>query len=180
MIDFRDAKQAVQGLIDVSLKTFAAELPDVAWSAFALYSCPWAGWVMTCFDTEAKSAEILAEFAKEGPDWYGEDEWGRFNNNCPDFRYFEWRALEFPEWQTDYEDEDADQLHVRDLSGQDHFTGFENEAINGLTFSFLRSVLLERSAALSGSLLIPRSRHRFGVQILGDDFVEFWRGQHLG
>ena len=55
------------------------------------------------------------------------------------FQFREWRNLELAHWRTEYEE--ANPIHVRDLSGQDHLIGDENEAINGLAFSFMRTVL---------------------------------------
>lgn len=174
MIDFEADRQFVKELIESSLGSFAAERPGVAWSTFALYACPWAGWITACFDSEANSAQTVAAIEANGPDWYGEDEWGRFNNNCPNFQFVEWRLLSLPHWQG--ECEAAEPIHVRDLSGQDHFIGSENEAINGLVFAFLRKVLLAEMQAMTGSRFLPRARYRFGVQLLDSGFLEFWQG----
>lgn len=173
MINLEEARKPVEELIVNALSSFAADHSGVAWSTFALYACPWAGWVTTSFDTEAKSDEIVARFSKNGPDWYGEDAWGRFSNNCPDFQYPEWRSLELADWQTEYEE--AEPIHVRDLSGTDHFIGSENETINGLAFSFLREVFVGQLSSMKQSPLFPATRHRFGVQLLDSEFVQFWR-----
>ena len=173
MIDLRLAAAPVKELIASSMSSFSTEKPAVEWSTFALYACPWAGWILTCFDTEAKSARILAEFARNGPEWRGKDAAGRFNNNCPDFEYPEWRSLELPDWQSEYEE--AQPVHVRDLAGKDHFIGTENETINGLVFRFLRSVLLDELKTMMTGAVLPPSRRRFGVKMLDSAFVEFWR-----
>jgi hypothetical protein len=175
MINLEDARNPVRELIESSLASFASGKSDVTWSTFALYACPWAGWITANFDTVANSAGIVARFSVNGPDWYGEDEWGRFNNNCPDFEFREWRGLDLADWQSEYEE--AEPIHVRDLSGQDHFIGSENEAINGLAFHFLRTVLSDKLSSMKGSSLFPGVRHRFGVQLLDSRFVEFWRSQ---
>jgi hypothetical protein len=173
MLNFEDTRGPAQALIESSLVSFAAEKSDVTWCTFALYACPWSGWISTNFDTEANSARIIAEFGGHGPGWYGEDEGGRFNSNCPDFAFREWRLLELPQWQVEYEE--AEPIHVRDLSGQDHVIGSENEAINGLTFYFLRAVLSDHLGSMQGSPLFPKAPHRFGVQLLDSRFAEFWR-----
>ena len=175
MINFGDVRKPVQELIESSLTSFASEKPDVTWCTFALYACPWSGWITTNFDTEAKSAQIVAEFSANGPDWYDEDEWGRFSNNCPDFEFSEWRSLDLPDWQTEYEA--ADPIHVRELGGKDHFIGSENEAINGLVFRFLRTVFSDQLSSMKRGLLFPKARPRFGVQLLDSQFSEFWRSQ---
>lgn len=177
MINLEHARKPVQALIESSLTSFAAAEPGVTWCTFALYACPWAGWISTNFDTKANSARIDAEFGVHGTEWYAEDEWGRFNTNCPDFAFREWRLLDLPDWQAEYEA--AEPIHVRDLSGQDHFIGSENEAINGLTFLFLRTVLMDQLRAMKGNPLFPKARHRFGVQLLDSKFAEFWRNQDV-
>ena len=177
MINLEDARNPVEELIENALASFASEKSDVTWYTFALYACPWSGWIMTSFDTEAKSAQIVAKFGKNGPDWYGEDAWGRFSNNCPDFQFHDWRDLELPHWQTEYEE--AEPIHVRDLSGQDHFIGDENEAINGLAFDFLRTVLLDQLSSMKKSPFFPAARHHFGVQLLDSEFSQFWRSQDI-
>lgn len=177
MINLEDARNPVKELIENALSSFACEQSGVTWCTFALYACPWSGWITTSFDTAAKSDQILAKFGKNGPDWYGEDAWGRFNNNCPDFQFPDWRGLELPHWQTEYEE--AEPIHVRDLSGQDHFIGDENEAINGLAFDFLRTVLLDQLRSMNKSRLFPSARHRFGVQLLDSEFAQFWRSQDI-
>jgi len=177
MINLEDARKPVQELIESSLTSFASGKSDAAWCTFALYACPWAGWITTNFDTEANSAQIVAQFSANGPDWYAEDEWGRFNNNCPDFEVCEWRSLELPDWQTEYEE--AEPIHVRDSSGQDHFIGSDNEAINGLAFHFFRTVLSDQLSSMKRSLFFPKARHRFGVQLLDSQFSEFWRSQDI-
>lgn len=178
MIELQAARQPVQDLIAESLSSFAQVQPDVVWSNFALYACPWSGWISTCFDTESRSVEHVAEFAKNGPDWYGEDEWGRFGNNCPDFQFVEWRLLALDQWHDEYET--AEPIHVRDLDGRDHFIGNANEEINGLVFAFLRSVLLEEMEKRA-AVPSPQGAHRrFGVQLLDSQFVEFWRDQPPG
>lgn len=178
MIDLAAARQPVCDLISTSLTSFAAEKPGVTWSTFALYSCPWSGWVTTCFDTKANSDRIVAEFQSADPQTYGEDGWGRFNKNCPDFEFVEWRLASFPEWQT--ECETAEPVHVRDLSGQDHFIGEADEEINNLVFPFLCAVLAQEFSAVKDVSLLPRSRHRFGVQMLDSECFEFWRGGEPG
>jgi hypothetical protein len=177
MINLKDARKPVQELIESSLTSFASEKFGVTWCTFALYACPWAGWITANFDTEANSAEIVDRFSVNGPDWYAEDERGRFNNNCPDFAFREWRSLELPDWQSQYEA--AEPIHVRDLSGQDHFIGSENEAIDGLVFHFLRTVLSDKLSSTKGSPIFPGGRHRFGVQLLDSRFVEFWGSQDI-
>lgn len=174
MIDLETARRPLHELIKKSLSSFAAEQPHVTWSTLALYACPWAGWIMTHLDTEANSDATVAAFEDQGPDWYGEDQWGRFNNNCPDFEFFEWRELQVKHWRTEYEE--TDPIHVRDLSGRDHHIGTENEAINGLVFEFLRAVLLEYVDTVKADPLMLQSRRRFGVQLLGSAFSEFWCG----
>jgi len=177
MIDFADSRGPLRELIENSLSGFASEHADVTWSTFALYACPWGGWITTSFDTKEKSAEIVAEISASGRDWFGEDEWGRFNDNCPDFQFHDWRGLELPSWQT--ECEEAEPIHVRDLSGRDHFIGCENEALNGLAFGFMRTVLLEQLESLRGSPVFPKSRHRFGVQLLDSLCSKYWRSPEV-
>lgn len=178
MINLEDAVEPLRELIGVSLKSFASEQPEIAWSTFALYACPWGGWVTTSFDTEENSTQIVDQISTKGLDWYGEDEWGRFNNNCPDFRFPEWRVLNLTHWRTEYEE--SEPIHVRDLSGQDHFIGDENEAINGLAFSFLQSVLGNQLKSMTERQYLPNGRYRVGVQLLDSAFSEFWRSKNNG
>ena len=135
MIDLTEANARIDKLIEESLRSFSSEKPDTDWSAFAIYSCPWEGWAMTSFDTAASSEETLARWEKNGSDWYGEDDWGRFNDNCPDFEFHEWRLVDFPEWGSEYEA--GEPIHVRDLAGVDHYIDSSNESLNALVFSFL-------------------------------------------
>jgi hypothetical protein len=172
MINFENARKPVAELIENSLSSFSAEKPDVTWSAFALYACPWSGWVASYFDTEPNSARIVAQFSANGPDWYGEDEWGRFNNNCPDFEFGEWRFLGRPDWQSAYEE--TKPICVRDLSGADHLID-SDEALNGLTCLFLQTVFSDQLALMTRRSIFPKGQYRFGVQLLDSRFVEFWR-----
>lgn len=178
MIDLRTTRRPVQDLIADSLSSFAHERPEVAWSSFALYACPWSGWILTSFDTESRSTERVAELAENGPDWYGEDAWGRFSNNCPDFQFHEWRLLSLDHWRDAYEAEEQT-THVRDLDGQDHFIDEEegDEALNEPVFMFLRTVLLEEMEKMNADPSLHGARRRLGVQLLDSRFVEFWRLQ---
>jgi hypothetical protein len=179
MVNLEDARKPVQERIESSLMSFASEKPDLTWCTFALYVCPRQGWATTNFDTAAKSAQIVAEFGAKGPGWCGEDEWGQFNDNCPDFEFCEWHDQEFPEWEREYwEREEAQPMHVRDLSGHDHFIS-SDEALNGLVCRFLRTVLSDQLGVMKESPFFPRARHRFGVQLLDSQFSEFWRSQDV-
>ncbi len=174
MIDLGAAKARTIELIDDSIRTFSSENPDTSWSTFAVYSCPWVGWSLTCFDTARSSNDHVARWEKNGPDWYGEDSWGRYNDNCPDFEFFEWRRAEFPEWGSEYES--GYPIVVRDLSGTDYQIDDSDEALNEVVFDFLRECLFESLAAGA----IPKTaedsdqKRRFGVQLLDSLCVQFW------
>ena len=179
MINIENTRQPLQELIKNSLRSFAAERPDVTWSTFALYSCPMVGWIMTCFNTEAKSAQIVAEFEKNGPDWYGEDQLGRFCNNCPDFEFFEWRTLDVPHWRSEYEE--TEPLLIRDLNGREYLIREEDgdEAINEVVFEFLRTVFLAELEAMKSSPYRLSGQRRFGVQLLDSTCQEFWQAPSI-
>ncbi len=180
MIDLSAAKPAIAALIESSLRSFAKQNPDTDWSSFAIYSCPWVGWAMTSFDTATSSDEIVARWEKNGPDWYGEDAWGRFNDNCPDFEFHDWLRIDFPEWGAEYEA--GEPIHVRDLAGADHHIDSANESLNGLVFSFLCDCLTEslKSGALPIASPDSSPGRRFGVQMLDSEYVEFWHESQIG
>lgn len=180
MIDFGQFRKPVRDFIETALQSFAAERSEVRWFTFGLMVYPMGGWISANFDTEANSAEVVA--LANSPDEIGEDAWGRFNNSCADFEYINWRFLKLPTWEAEYHGADADDgrpLHVRDLSGADHFISTENVPICALAFAFCRTVLLEQIEAMKGSPLFPKTRHRFGVQIPHSDFAEFWRADDV-
>jgi hypothetical protein len=64
---------------------------------------------------------------------------------------------------------------TQDLAGGDYFIGTENEAINGLVFQFLRTMLLNELRTMMASAVLTPSRRRFGLRMLDSAFVEFWR-----
>ena len=182
MIDLRNAEKPVRELIGSSLSSFEKEQPDLIWSSFALYSCPRAGWILACFDTVENSDKGVAEFAKNGPDWYGEDAWGRFSDSCPDFQFNEWRVLEIDQWRDAYEEAETRPLQLTDLNSQVHqIGGYDgDEALNGIVFDFLRAVLLKQSGELRSDPSLMQSRRRCGVQMLDSKYVEFWRLEPSG
>tara|TARA_R110002167_G_scaffold202705_1_gene406625 strand:- start:455 stop:994 length:540 start_codon:yes stop_codon:yes gene_type:complete len=172
MIDLTDDRVAVGALIEESLASFASEHPRTAWSTFALYACPWSGWIMSCFDTDANSRARVAGLVSDGLNWFGEDDRGRYNNSCPDFAFVEWRSLDLPHWQAAYEAETP--LRIRDLSGTLHRLGEDDEAFNGVTFDFLASML--RGAGIpapTGNRAHLRTC-RLGVMLLDSAHKTFW------
>jgi hypothetical protein len=182
MIDMEQARKPVQEFIESSLRSFAVERSDVMWSTFGLLAYPMGGWISTNFDTEANSAEYVAVAHPHSSCPCGEDEWGRFNDSCADFEFFDWSCLQLPTWENEYHGADLDEgrpLHVRDLSGRDHFISTENKFICSLAFQFVRVVFLDLLNSMKGSPLLPKTRHRFGVQIPHSGFSEFWRAEDV-
>jgi len=175
MLDLRELIAPYRTLVRETLKQFELENDCISWSCYAFDCAPAHGRLGLNFDTTANSDSIVSQFEKNGPDWYGEDVAGRFNNNCADFAFCRYRDLHlYEDWVVPWE-ADAP-FHYVDLEGsavrieQDQFG---DEGFNSIIFPVLLRV---RDLEIDWVRANSRKREptsRFGVQMCDSKFEEF-------
>lgn len=87
LIDLRHSVEPLAASIRESLDCFTAQHPNTPVSTVGLWGDGFHGSASLHLDTPEHSAAFVNKWLKNGSAWYGEDEKGRFCNNCWDFPY---------------------------------------------------------------------------------------------
>jgi len=177
MFDLLSKKEALTNLLIEGVRKFELDHPCIKWSCVAFDSCPWMGWVALNFDTTEKSNSIVSQFQHNGPAWYCEDENGRFNNNCTDFKYCEFVKLEIPEWYETY-DSLGDDFHLNyiDSNGQKKVLDLDaegDEGLNKIVFPLLKSIMTENRQKIIDLAKNRDTISRLGVQMCDSECEYF-------
>lgn len=176
MLDFRKNIPEIKKCVVQGILSFEKEYPNVKWSMLALDSCPWMGFVAINIDTQANSDSQVRKFQSNGSDWYGEDEWGKFNDNCADFEFVEVRRLEMPEWEKKYNSEENSLIEYIDVNGSEKILDLDAEGDWGfcrIVFELLKPILLE---VIDDIQKLTNNRGdicRVGVQLYDSDYKYF-------
>ena len=112
MINFKKYPVLLQKSLLDSISKFESENPETLWSNVAFEVLPYYGTMFISFDTPEHSKKRVAKY----PDWCGEDELGKFNNNPADFAFPFFFDLEFSEWEVEYFNEEKYQAET--LTGE--------------------------------------------------------------
>ena len=151
MIDLRQHREPLLRFIESALTEFRRTHPAEPIRHVALYCCPWRGSVWLCLDP-----------AQQG------------NQNCPDFLHSQVAVYQATQWAEEYEQAAA--MELIDLAGQTRevdITAEGDEALNGMFFGFLTTVLHEPSSEATIRRVAGNSV-RLGVQCLDSAFNESW------
>jgi hypothetical protein len=172
MIDLRPLSAEVLALVQEALVRFEAEHPGELWSVIGVDSAPVFGWLRVSFDTKVNSDALVAQFEHHGPDWYGEDQHGRFNDNCEDFLYPGYQEIQKPEWHHEFMERNDCFSHI-DATGVLHRTDMEslgNDGFNALIFPVLVKAQRAAIAWLASNARNMDQVTRFVVQICDSEY----------
>ena len=175
MLDFDNYKPTIKAFVKAEVKRFVEVNPEVVLASAALYSHPVSGWVFLNFDSLENSQRFLQEW--EDPDdagWVGKDEDGFFNNNCPDYDFFEFGRIDFDEWTDEVEENSVIVLMGLGSKMQIDLEEDGDEALNKAFFSFFISIIEELEAEGAFNSLPKAAGFRLGVQMLDSEFESFW------
>jgi len=170
MINLKQYRETLILFIHSSLDEFSKEHPNERISCVGIYCSPISGWVSINLDTLEHSSNHVKQYRANGPDWYGSDSKGDFNNNCPDFKYVEYRLLDINDWCEAL----TNDQYVKILKENNTTVTFDlmevgDEEINAEFFHFLKGILDE----LSFYYLNKEVVFRIGVQMLDSEYIEF-------
>jgi hypothetical protein len=175
LIDLRKMRKPLADKIGASLLAFSSQYRHTQICTVGLVGDGFHGRASLHLDTPDHSATSIQRWAKNGPDWYGEDDQGRFDNSPCDFPYRigEYRFAGYPDlYKTglmpghptvDYITLEGAKVHVEGAEG--------NEGNNRMVFPFLRAVLASFEPFPQLSRVAP---FRAGVRMLGSRLLEFW------
>jgi len=168
MIQFTEDRPKIAKFLGSSVQKFAQEFPGSKVCIFGVYCCPWSGWISTNFESAAHMEQHLAGWRASEPDFIESDEWGEYNDNCPDFEHVEYSLLELEHWQAEYEA--GGPFQVRKDGKTQRFSE-NDEDINRFFFTELLPIVQE----VNFTPLIKTEVFRIGVQMLDSDYLKFWK-----
>lgn len=114
------------------------------------------------------------KWSDSGDPWVGTDINGQYNNNCPDYDYFEFGRINFDEWLDEIERNSV--LTIRS-AGKNHKINLEedgDEELNKVFFQWLERIVQELEAEGVFCALQRHSTFRLGVQMLDSECEAFW------
>lgn len=175
MIDLRLHFDEFTALVRETLLRFEEDNPQTRWSCYAFDAAPVYGFLRLNFDTRQSSEAILGRFQHNGPDWYGEDKGGRFNNNCADFGFCAFVELDIPAWMEEFE-EHHEEFQYRSIDGDRHQINMEwegNEGFNRIIYDLLERVCNEVLPWVVANSKNRENISRFGVQMCDSKYSSF-------
>jgi len=172
-IDLRPIRGLLSAFLTDTCQTFADAHPDVEVSTIALYVFPYSRFAGLCFDHRSHSDASVAEWQHNGPDWYGEDNVGRFCNSPADFAFPDFAEFELSSFPDLYDCDDP--LFVCDLNGDQttidrDTTG--DEGVNKAVFPAFCDLLREFDG---WSSLRTNAPFRIGVVMHDSSCQSFWQ-----
>ena len=174
MIKLYKNKEDICNFIRNGLMQFQDDYPNEKVSSFAIYACPWAGWITSNFDTNANSESLINQQLETGNHWYGSDVEGYFNNNCPDFLYSNYSELQFEKWAEEYNNGDTISIKINRISKKIvNVDVLGDEAFNRIFFDFFVKILDE---IIKEDVFISLNKSeifRFGLQMLDSECILF-------
>lgn len=172
LIDLRNMHEPLVIHIRESLNAFLAKEPETKICTVALWGDGFHGTASLHLDTPDHSAAFAEKWNKDGPDWYGEDEHGRFCNSCWDMPHCI-GEYGFPGYPDLYQVGIDDSVDYIALDGTklraDASEGDEGK--NRIVFPFLKDVI---SAFEPFGQLHRAVPFRVGVQMRDSKCEGFW------
>ena len=155
-----------------ALRVFASTRPDADVSAVGVYGDGFHGWVALWLDTPEHAAAHVERWRDKGPGWFGEDENGVFNDNCPDFAHHlgDFRLSGFPDL---YAIDDAERIVVVELDGRrrEISAQSEDQAFHALIFPLMR----QAAYVLAPYPTVRRAApFRIVFQYIGEGACDVW------
>lgn len=175
-IDLRTFRQPLHTFLRDSIERFSQEHPEVIVSTVAVYGFfEQTGSGAISFDTQAHSDQRIAENLRNGFNWYGEDEGGRFSRSPADFAFpiFEEFVLEY--YPDLLEQPDEEPLVFIDHLGRTQDSNWEekgDEGINHAVFPTLCEFVHEFE---EWDAVHRDGRLRIGVVMHDSKCRTFWR-----
>lgn len=172
-IDLRPIRDLLSAFLNDTCRAFTATHPDVEVSTVALYLFPYSRFAGLCFDHQSHSDASVTEWQHNGPDWFGEDDAGRFCNSPADFAYPDFAELELSSFPDLYDCDGP--LLVCDLNGVQTTIDREttgDEGINQAVFPAFCDLLREFDGWASLRTTVP---FRIGVVMHDSSCQTFWQ-----
>ena len=101
-------------------------------NSIGIYCCPWSGWLTTNFNLRISLPDT--------------------GENCPDFEFVEFDSLDFPQWQSEYESDEAEYQLGNSIIKYTHEGG--DEELNEIFFSYLLPVMKEVKRSIDQTILL--------------------------
>ena len=173
IVDLRQYRQPIQTFLPTALEGFSRCHSAVQVSCAALFVFPYDSAATICFDTESSSDTFVAKWAPKGDQYYGEDEYGRFKNNPPDFEYVNFSVLTFETFPKLYDGPDT--LSFVDSDGKITNVDRVKEGDEGINRAMFPSLCRFVRDIDSWSSLSRAKVFRAGVVMRDSDCITFWR-----
>jgi hypothetical protein len=175
MLELENYQKSIKEFVTLSIQSFGNESRSIKVSCMAIYCSPSGGWISMNFDTEIHSSQHVAEFKKYGYEWYGEDNKGKYCNNCADFEFAGYNTIQFPEWVQEYETEDFPTIKQVNADIKQINLELEgDEALNEVFFQFLKEILKDLGENSVLVQLNSETLFRIGVLMVDSEYCEFW------
>lgn len=175
MILFDEFQQKIHSFCLTAIDKFKKEKADVKIATIGLYCDPFSGLILINFDTKDNSENLVREHQANGSDWYGEDEYGSYNDNCPDFEYYAYERLKIPEWYEEFELSDVITIKYHFKKTQIDLSQVNNEVLNKSFFIFLKDILRNVVHDEVFTKLNKSEPFRVGIQMANSEyFFEYW------
>ncbi len=170
LIDLRKLCEPLSDDIRNSLITFSTRYPYARVCTVGLWGDGFHGTASLHLDTSEHSSASVEKWQKNGPNWYGEDDKGRFCNNCWDFEHCT-GEYSFPDYPDLYQVEHDTPVEYVALNGTHAVADEGDDGKNRLVFPFLKAVLASFQP-FSG--LLKDTPFRAGVQMRDSRCEDFW------
>lgn len=127
------------------------------------------------FDVQKHSEKYVESLKIKNLSWYGQDLYGTFCNNCPDFEYVDYASINFPAWQQQCESREI----VTFKNGLGNIIEINqsidgDEALNKVVYEYYIEILEELEEKLLFGTLNQEQVLRIGVQMLDSTYEKFW------
>jgi len=173
-IDLRKFRQSLINFLDESVGLFAKDKPQELISTAILYVDPYGrASGRLCLDTLANSEKQVAESQHKGPHWYGEDEFGRYNDSPEDFGFFEFTCFEFADFPDLYHV--GNPIYFIDHEGRTLDANRERNSDDGINRSMFPSLCAYVCEFVGWNPLRRSDIFRVGVVMHDSKRVAFWR-----
>lgn len=175
MICFDEYQQQIHNFCIASVEKFKKEKADVTISTIGLYCDPFSGRIFINFDTPNNSENLVREHQENNSDWYGEDEYGSYNDHCPDFEYYAYEKLEISEWREQFEISEVITIKYHFKKTQIDLAQVNDEVLNKQFFIFLKDILRNVVRDEVFTKLNKSETFRVGIQMANSEyFFEYW------
>lgn len=175
MLDFDAYKVQIKRFLLNGIKQFVDLKNDIIVSCVALYSHPINGWLFLNFDSVRSDESFVDNWSSQGKNWVGKDDNGMFNNNCPDFDFFEFVRIDFQEWIDEIEHSPIITIKHPIKNKKINLETDGDELLNKEFLSFFIGIMKELEQEHAFKELKKSESFRLGVQLLDSDYERFWK-----